>query len=229
MLRFKPLDDDRILYFIHIPKTGGSSFNNLLVQIYGHRHLFHADKDVREGKSSINELNSHKMKNIQVVTSHARYDFAKSILPEKKVSAITLIRNPVERVKSQINYIYSNPEHVLHRHIKEIVDQNLSFEKLFQRNANFSNLQSIMLSGEPDADKAIESVGQNIRLMGSTCRYGQFVTECSLLLGWNTDGLKLDERANKSSISLELDDSLILDYNREDQKLFEWYMKKVNL
>ncbi|MDC3284722.1 hypothetical protein OAV01_05555 [Opitutales bacterium] len=86
-----------------------------------------------------------------------------------------------------------------------------------------------MLSGEPDADKAIESVGQNIRLMGSTCRYGKFVTECSLLLGWNTDGLKLDERANKSSISLELDDSLILDYNREDHKLFEWYMKKVNL
>lgn len=224
MLRFKPLDNDRVLYFIHIPKTAGSSFNNLLIQIYGHRHLFHADKDVREGKKSINELNSHKIKNIQVVTSHARYDFAKSILPDKNIIAITLIRDPVQRVKSQINYIYSNPKHVLYRQIKEIVDQNLSFKKLFKENANFGNLQCIMLAGEPNAGKAIESVGQNISLMGSTCMYNKFVTDCSLLLGWNLNGLKLDERTNKSAICLELDDSLILDYNREDQKLFEWHI-----
>lgn len=66
MLRFKSLEDGTILYFIHIPKTGGSSFNNLLIQICGHRHLFHADENVRKDKKSINELNSHKLKNMQI-------------------------------------------------------------------------------------------------------------------------------------------------------------------
>ena len=111
-------------------------------------------------------------------------------------------------------------------HIGDMVnlENALSFKKLFQENANFGNLQCIMLAGEPNAGKAIESVGQNISLMGSTCMYNKFVTDCSLLLGWNLNGLKLDERTNNSAICLELDDSLISDYNREDQKLFEWHI-----
>ena len=62
MLRFKPLEDNQIIYFIHIPKTGGSSFNNLLVQIYGHRHIFHASNDLRKARKYLKELNSHKGK-----------------------------------------------------------------------------------------------------------------------------------------------------------------------
>ena len=113
------------IIFIHIPKTGGSSFNNLLVKIYGHRHLFHADDSVRLGKKSINELDTHKKSQIKVITSHARFDFAKSLLPDKEIIAITLIRDPIQRVKSQINYIYTTPKHTLHRQVKEIFDQNL--------------------------------------------------------------------------------------------------------
>jgi hypothetical protein len=225
MLRFKPLKDDHVIYFIHIPKTGGSSFNNLLVKIYRHRHLFHADDSVRLGKKSINELDTHKKSQIKVITSHARFDFAKSLLPDKEIIAITLIRDPIQRVKSQINYIYTTPKHTLHRQVKEIIDQNLDLSQLFKNNLNFNNLQCYMLSGESSAEKAISSVSKNIKLIGSTDRYNEFVQQCSSILGWQTKGLHLNEKVNKSLISLDLDESLILEYNQEDQRLFDWHKK----
>ena len=165
----------------------------------------------------------HIKKQIKVITSHARFDFAKSLLPDKKIIAITLIRDPIQRVKSQINYIYTTPKHTLHRKVKAIFDQNLDLNQLFKNNLNFNNLQCFMLSGESSAEKAISSVTKNIKLIGSTDRYNEFVQQCSSLLGWKTKGLHLNEIVNKSSISLDLDESLIMEHNQEDQLLFDWY------
>ena len=44
-------------------------------------------------------------------------------------------------------------------------------------------------------------------------------------LGLATKGLHLNEKVNKSLISLDLDESLILEYNQEDQRLFDWHKK----
>ena len=68
----------------------------------------------------LKKLNSHKRENIQVLTSHTKYDFAKAIFPDKNITSITLLRDPVQRVKSQINYIYSTPTHFLHKELKNV-------------------------------------------------------------------------------------------------------------
>jgi Sulfotransferase family len=83
------------LYFIHIPKTGGTSLHTLLenqidlADLYPPRHF---------GK--INQQVHH-----QLVSGHIPYWFCKQLDPEfDRTFKVTILRNPIERYLSALRY-----------------------------------------------------------------------------------------------------------------------------
>ena len=94
------------LVSIHIPKTAGSSFSQILRRAYGKEGLLRA-YGMRGTPETIDmslfpDVNKRK---IRVVHGHVRYSQVHKITRKNRAKLITWVRDPVKRVIS--NYYYS--------------------------------------------------------------------------------------------------------------------------
>lgn len=107
------------LISVHIPKSAGTSFRNILKDVYGETAVIRLDIDLIYKKLKINELPFEGFeldKKIKVIHGH----FSPALLNERfkineQVPLITWLRDPVERVIS--NYYY------LEKRLKEELDE----------------------------------------------------------------------------------------------------------
>lgn len=109
MLKIKKKIKNKIeLISIHIPKTAGTSFRNILKEVYGAEHVERFDIIKKEKLIFVEEaeLKSKKFPSkIKVIHGHFNYrDLTEQLKIRKDIPVITWLRNPVERVIS--NYYY---------------------------------------------------------------------------------------------------------------------------
>lgn len=110
-----------VLISLHIPKTAGTSFRNLLVEVYGAKAVVRFD--IINGKIYINEqlfsgtvLPSH----IKVIHGHFVYsELTEQIKIPDHVKWVTWLRHPVSRVIS--NYFYL--AEMMHYYMQEEIHQ----------------------------------------------------------------------------------------------------------
>ncbi|MEM9916856.1 MAG: sulfotransferase family 2 domain-containing protein [Bacteroidota bacterium] len=96
------------LLSVHIPKTAGTSFRNILKQVYGEQAVLRLDISLKDGVLRLNEQESQANAlpaHTQVVHGH----FSPALLRQRfdlrgDIPMITWLRHPVERVIS--NYFY---------------------------------------------------------------------------------------------------------------------------
>jgi hypothetical protein len=94
------------LVSIHIPKTAGTSFRNILKAVYGDKNVARFDISMR-GVVRLNEqaFEKDRLPSFKVLHGHFSYEaiVSRYKLPEE-VPLITWVRDPVQRVIS--NYLY---------------------------------------------------------------------------------------------------------------------------
>lgn len=108
---FKFYNSDRKkekLFFMHIPKTAGSSLNKMLASNFKKRNIqVHAETDRKNNYENID------FKNLDMVSGHIRlYDIIRTFNLNNFLR-ITILRNPYEQLISHINwlrYIGSKPK-----------------------------------------------------------------------------------------------------------------------
>lgn len=109
MLKFNNKISNKIeLISIHIPKTAGTSFRNILKDTYGEDSVVRFDL-VHKGKAIFvenKELSSKKLpSHIKIIHGHFYYsDLVEKLKIKKDIPVIVWLRNPVERVISNYNY-----------------------------------------------------------------------------------------------------------------------------
>lgn len=128
------------LISLHIPKTAGTSFLEVLRKVYHGRIITMNRGQIRRGQRDVHELFSEEF---EVVHGHLHYNDIKTYV-DPKAKIITWLRDPVERVLS--NYYYSLFNEVPKRASRNVVSK-FSDLNTFIRKPPRRNLISKYLDG----------------------------------------------------------------------------------
>ncbi len=100
-----------IFYFLHIPKTAGTTFNfSVLPQLFTEEEICPAYSYRQLCQIALSELSRYRL-----YRGHFYYPLYR-LLPSYPMH-MTFLREPVERVLSSYNHICRDPEHFSHREV----------------------------------------------------------------------------------------------------------------
>ncbi len=129
-----------MIFFSHIPKTGGTTFRNILIDNYSYSHL-----DLYKAKHFKLLFKKHYYINkIKSVSGHSLH-FDETVahnLPNSKF--VIFVRDPVERLVSFFFYINKQ------------TNKEITFDEWLNKISyhNISNAQTRFIAGNDDVDKA---------------------------------------------------------------------------
>lgn len=146
------MDKDSVLIFVHIPKTAGASFTQIIRANYSPYEVFSVSNPKINTMNEINE-------NIKCVLGHNYFGQHQTV---KSPVYVTMLRDPVERIVS--HYYYK----------KEILkDNKINSLKEFVNMEKYSNLQTRFITGDkPDVDQAIHNL-KTFEFFGITEMFNQ--------------------------------------------------------
>ena len=153
---------------LHIPKTGGSSFGNILKSVYKEKLWVNYDR--QWSKSAVN--NAKIPDNMECFHGHFEFDAFEEMFP--LATKITWLRDPVERTISLYNHIMHRPD-VKNDLIMKIYEQKPSLLE-FSRIAWVKNHALIYLGEAKPSDFAF---------IGFVDSFSDSLKICSKLLGWS--------------------------------------------
>jgi len=157
------LRDDELLFFLHIPKTGGTSLRAIIEPRFDSLQIYPA-KDMPELATAPKPSAQYRL-----VCGHFPYDF--SLRFGASPVYIVMLRDPIKRAISYYKYVRRQKVHPLNRaaHALSLVD-------FVARYRNNINNQSILLHGtydaqnnrvipHPDPDEGLQIAKQRLNTM----------------------------------------------------------------
>jgi hypothetical protein len=222
---------DGCLIFLHLPKTGGSTFTTLLRWQYRGLHPAEFARFITEERTfeEIGRLPLEQRARLKLLVGHFAYGVHEYI--PKPCIYVTIVREPIQRVVSLYRYILSAPSHHLHQ---TLTSSSISLEDYVgsgMHHFQTENALTRQLAGRDeegdltphDLEIAKRNLG-GFRAVGLTEAFDESVTLFKRILGWRTPfyfnrnvskkGPRSDEVA---STTLEL----IRERNAFDLELYE--------
>ncbi len=217
------------LIFLHIPKSGGTTFNTILERYYDKDEIFAVGYD-KNNVWNIHELETmptQRKKEINLIRGHLHVGVHKHF--EEDFRYITFIRHPVRRTISFYNYVKRIPNHRLYEQVK---DMSL-LECITQvKDHDVINGQVNRLCGfTGDEDKMLEQTFKNIDKHFDLIGLQEYYDESLILLQHKLDWQNVQyERQNvtlnkKNTITDEMI-AEITKMNRLDLILYEKVKEK---
>lgn len=137
--------EKKILFFLHIPKTAGSTLHKIIERQYSSDEVFtihgvNPQKHIDEFKKWT-PLDKNRIK---VVKGHMNFGLHESI--GKPATYITMLRHPIDRAISTYYYVLRSPSHHLHEYVtsKRISLKDFVCDGLF---TDMDNGQTRRISG----------------------------------------------------------------------------------
>lgn len=231
------------LFFLHIPKTAGTSF------IYGF-----LEKNVNEEfyydyngylKTILSFINKNNRDNIQIIGGHYKYGLHK-LLWINNYEYIVFLRSPIDRVISHYNYIrnlnsdsYTHPEYdkfqkysILELLESSYIGKPISYTLLDNLQvrylAGFYSGKSGKIVTEKVYKKALKNLN-NIRFVCLTEYYEESVKKFADELGFEIfDKYRLKSSINKNNIEINEEEKKELKkYHEYDIRLYKFIKKKL--
>jgi len=171
-----------MLFFLHIPKGGGTTLNSVLdnnfqlEEFYQGYNLINKFEKQENFVNTFNHLPPVRKNRIKVIRSHFYFGLHRELKIEN-FNYISLVRDPVDRFISDYYFIRENESHLLHDPV-----MSMSFkEYLKSEAAQFSgNLQTRMIAGQQkrycspeDLEQAKANIKKNFSLVGLLERFDE--------------------------------------------------------
>jgi hypothetical protein len=108
--------ENTTLIFIHVPKTAGTSFYDLIERNYEKKCRFVFN--INKGKNPIPKLlRTQRKTDLQIIYGHGTFGLHE-IFPLAQY--VTFVREPVAHTLSNYRYIKANPHNALHKKVKQM-------------------------------------------------------------------------------------------------------------
>lgn len=215
--------------FSHVPKAAGTSLESVLAKNFLMSETLHINAPDLNKQPDVLKLKKNHPK--LICGHHPIHGYLYQALPDQPLFHLTQLRDPVDRVISYYNYIYTKKDHPLHRHA---LDKSLTDFILNTPSPELANGQAKRFSGylhsEVPSDevlltKAKTTLDQCFSLVLTTCLFDE-----GLLLLKNRINLKdiFYRRSNVSTKIIKRADlseqelKLIKNNNQADLALYDW-------
>ncbi|MDJ0633601.1 MAG: sulfotransferase family 2 domain-containing protein [Xenococcaceae cyanobacterium MO_188.B29] len=246
MNSIKSLQPKPSVIFLHIPKTAGTTLNQILLRQYKSENIFQINGDrVFSSIEEFKHLTEENRKKIRLLNGHMYFGLHE-FLPQPS-TYITLLRNPIKRVISHYYYVLREPNHYLHKRVKnanmslhDYVSSDISKELINGQTRLIAGLDGQDIDNEQKSLQALTKAKQNLTdnfsVVGLTEKFDETLIVLQKMFDWknifyvkNNINTKKNVYANipKNTISI------IKDRNSIDIELYQYaeeiLTQKVNL
>lgn len=202
------------LVSLHIPKTAGTSFRNILKEVYGEEHV--ARLDIRDDIELNDEIFTGSRLSSDIKVIHGHFSFHKlkdHFRIKEKTPVITWLREPSERVISNFFYL----EEVLKRELNEEEKGLHILEKMQKTLLEYAATEI----NRNRIAKFLEGISpEDFFFVGLTSNYEEDLNQLSSLLGWKDFPTYMHNATeNKPIVDKETIDR-IKELNREDYEIY---------
>lgn len=223
-----------MLLFVHVPKTAGQTFVQILKSQYPGAFARvdpHAEKD-RSRPELRGQLREAEQAGNRVIVGHFPFGVGRWL--EGPCRYVTFLRDPVDRVVSRYYYLIDNPESP---HYSVLRRSQGGLEDAIDLQGQFRNWQTRMLAGTdedgrydpgaPCTEETLARAKANLErcvAVGLTERFDESLVLMKLALGWSTPTYV---RRNTTKTRPQLDEipphvlERIEEENRLDRSLYE--------
>ena len=221
--------------FLHIPKTAGSSFDEgiflmyMKAYIYGRRFTFsgNTDRDIYR----YNQIPKSRRESIVIYTGHAPR--TTGIAEIDRLPTVTLLRNPIERVKSFCQHVSEGKSANLNDNFDY---RNMDLDAFLDSGrTQLSNLQSKYLLGEgryalPEGDTesivdlAVNVLDRELICFGITEEFDKSLLLLKHVLGWPKLPIYRRRNSRNEKVLLEFEEhhiKKIEELNQVDIRVYD--------
>lgn len=178
---------ERILLYLHIPKTAGTTMNSILKQQYSQSETFnYFSGDYKEFLTNLKE-NVENNPKLKCVTGHYQFGIHKYI--PRTFTYATMLRHPIERVLSTYYFLRRDRTHPLYRTIKKISLKQFVLSESLGAKYLVYNTQTTFLSGQyPSDSTSLEQAKENLKkyfsIVGITENFDESIFLMKREFGW---------------------------------------------
>ncbi len=214
--------EDPIVYFIHMPKTGGSTMTHILYKQFAMSEIvsyFYYDVSLQRKLEDLN------LNDIKLIYGHYFFGLHEQI--KRPFSYFTIIRHPVDRVISLYYYLRSIDGELYDKYRKMTLDE-------FVKGRFEANIQTGLLSGnveQPSVLKAVRNLLNYFDVVGTTDQFNETLYFIGKQYGWTDLRYKrvnvTKSRAKPEEVS-EKTIQLIKTIHNKDLLLYEFATRLIN-
>ena len=144
-----------ILYFLHLPRTGGTTINRMWKYTFGDRAIFHADLLADHGGEAglTAALACENGIHHRALTVAGHFGVAHPLvaLSPRPIGIAAVLRQPLERIVSLYDYVRGTPDHPDHAALRRLsLNQALDAVPAFARHCRNAQLLTLFNVTERD-------------------------------------------------------------------------------
>lgn len=190
---------------IHIPKTGGSSFGEILKSVYGENLWINYGQQWNAMTSKKNLISS----NIECLHGHFEFNAFDEEFPESQ--KITWLRDPVERTISLYNHIMNRPD-----------QGNEIIMDIYQNKPSLNEFSGIPWIRNQGLNYLVDSTPSDFKFIGFLENFTASLQQCAKILGWHRiPESRWINRGNKTEVS-NIPQETIQTVKKNNKEEYEW-------